>query len=90
MTSRAATAATEREPSPLVRYGNFLFKYRDQVFPAVLLVLFIVQELRAEEPIIAPRLFRVKDDPLYGTLQCGAALDEPVAEVPPPAEAPAA
>ena len=27
------------------------------------------------DQFIAPRLFRVKDDPLYGTLQCGAALD---------------
>lgn len=41
MTSRATAAATERAPSPLVRYGNFLFKYRDQVFPAVLLALFL-------------------------------------------------
>ena len=46
MTSRAATAATEREPSPLVRYGNFLFKYRDQVFPAVLLALFVITRPR--------------------------------------------
>ena len=41
MTSQATAAATERAPSPLVRYGNFLFKYRDQVFPAVLLALFV-------------------------------------------------
>jgi hypothetical protein len=27
------------------------------------------------DQFIAPRLFRVKDDPLYGTLQCGAPLD---------------
>ena len=41
MTSRATAAATERGGSPLVRYGNFLFKYRDLVFPAVLLALFV-------------------------------------------------
>jgi hypothetical protein len=29
------------------------------------------------DQFIAPRLFHVKDDPLYGTLQCGAALDTP-------------
>ncbi|KAA0109493.1 hypothetical protein [Mycolicibacterium sp. P1-5] len=27
------------------------------------------------DQFIAPRLFRPKDDPLYGTLQCGAPLD---------------
>lgn len=27
------------------------------------------------DQFIAPRFFRVKDDPLYGTLQCGAPLD---------------
>lgn len=42
MTSRASAATTERAPSPLVRYGNFLFRYRDQVFPAVLLALFVI------------------------------------------------
>jgi hypothetical protein len=39
------------------------------------------------DQFIAPRLFRVKDDPLYGTLQCGAPLDIPVAgtaDTPPP------
>ena len=48
------------------------------------------------DQFIAPRLFRVKDDPLYGVLQCGAPLDTPVAgQIPttaapaaPPAEAP--
>lgn len=30
------------------------------------------------DQFIAPRFFRVKDDPLYGTLQCGAPLDIPV------------
>jgi len=33
----------------------------------------------------------VKDDPMYGTLQCGAALDNPVPDAPaadvPPADA---
>jgi hypothetical protein len=40
------------------------------------------------DQFIAPRFFRVKDDPLYGTLQCGAPLDIPVAGVPDPADAP--
>ena len=31
------------------------------------------------DQFIAPRLFHVKDDPLYGTLQCGAPLDTPAA-----------
>jgi hypothetical protein len=30
------------------------------------------------DQFIAPRLLRVKDDPLYGTIQCGAALDTPI------------
>lgn len=34
------------------------------------------------DQFIAPRFFRVKDDPLYGTLQCGAPLDLPIAGVP--------
>ena len=38
------------------------------------------------DQFIAPRFFRVKDDPLYGTLQCGAPLDTPDAVVPAPAE----
>jgi hypothetical protein len=42
------------------------------------------------DQFIAPRLFRVKDDPMYGTLQCGAALDNPVPDAPaadvPPAD----
>jgi hypothetical protein len=43
------------------------------------------------DQFIAPRFFRVKDDPLYGTLQCGAPLDTPVAGVPAqPPVAPAA
>ena len=33
------------------------------------------------DQFIAPRLFRVKDDPMYGTLQCGAPLDTPGADV---------
>ncbi|AFM17351.1 hypothetical protein Mycch_2579 [Mycolicibacterium chubuense NBB4] len=41
------------------------------------------------DQFIAPRLFHVKDDPLYGTLQCGAPLDIPIpgapATAPPPA-----
>ncbi|HEU4584358.1 MAG TPA: isoprenylcysteine carboxylmethyltransferase family protein [Gemmatimonadaceae bacterium] len=41
MTARAAAAAANHAPGILVRYGNFLFKYRDQLFPAVLLALFL-------------------------------------------------
>ncbi|MCV7179800.1 hypothetical protein [Mycolicibacterium sphagni] len=37
------------------------------------------------DQFIAPRLFHPKDDPLYGTLQCGAPLDVPT---PTPAPAP--
>jgi len=42
------------------------------------------------DQFIAPRFFRVKDDPLYGTLQCGAPLDIPVAGEPVPQTDPAA
>lgn len=47
------------------------------------------QVVAQADQFIAPRFFRVKDDPLYGTLQCGAPLDTPVAGPPaqPPAEA---
>lgn len=38
------------------------------------------------DQFIAPRFFRVKDDPLYGTLQCGAPLDIPVGGQPAPAD----
>ncbi|MGV0792186.1 hypothetical protein [Mycolicibacterium sp. XJ1819] len=38
------------------------------------------------DQFIAPRLFRPKDDPLYGVLQCGAPLDLPVEGVAPPVE----
>lgn len=42
------------------------------------------------DQFIAPRLFRPKDDPLYGTIQCGAPLDTPAPNAaPPPAPAPA-
>jgi len=41
------------------------------------------------DQFIAPRFFRVKDDPLYGTLQCGAPLDMPNAAAPAPDAAPA-
>jgi len=34
------------------------------------------------DQFIAPRFFRVKDDPMYGTLQCGAPLDIPVPGIP--------
>jgi hypothetical protein len=42
------------------------------------------------DQFIAPRLFHVKDDPLYGTLQCGAPLDTPVAGESPPVAPPVA
>jgi hypothetical protein len=49
------------------------------------------------DQFIAPRFFRVKDDPLYGTLQCGAPLDlavpgatDPAAPAAPAAPAPPA
>ncbi len=41
------------------------------------------------DQFIAPRLFRVKDDPLYGTLQCGAPVDTPGTGVSAPAAQPA-
>jgi hypothetical protein len=41
------------------------------------------------DQFIAPRLFRVKDDPLFSTLQCGAPLDTPGVDVPAPVEPPA-
>ena len=36
------------------------------------------------DQFIAPRLFRAKDDPLYGVLQCGAPLDNPASGLPVP------
>lgn len=42
----APAAAPVPPPSPLVRYGNFLFRYRDAVFPAVLLALFLASAPR--------------------------------------------
>lgn len=36
------------------------------------------------DQFIAPRLFRPKDDPLYGVLQCGAPLNLPIDGVSPP------
>jgi hypothetical protein len=41
------------------------------------------------DQFIAPRFFRVKDDPMYGTLQCGAPLDIPNTGPPAPDAAPA-
>ena len=46
MTSRATAAGADSAPSVLVRYGNFLFRYRDQIFPAVLLALFVITRPR--------------------------------------------
>lgn len=46
------------------------------------------QVVAQADQFIAPRFFRVKDDPLYGTLQCGAPLDIPVAGIPDPVDAP--
>ena len=36
------TTTDRPEPSLLVRYGNFLFRYRDAVFPATLVALFLL------------------------------------------------
>ena len=41
MTASATTSSTP-ERSALVRYGNFLFRYRDAVFPATLVALFLL------------------------------------------------
>lgn len=38
---------------------------------------------RADQ-FIAPRLFRAKDDPLYGVMKCGAPLDNPAINLPVP------
>ena len=40
------------------------------------------------DQFIAPRLFRPKDDPLYGVLQCGAPLNLPTDTAPPPVAEP--
>lgn len=59
------------------------------------------QTVARADQFIAPRLTREDDDPLYGTLQCGAPLNvaggpgnvvntDPVAAVPEPGEAPPA
>jgi protein-S-isoprenylcysteine O-methyltransferase Ste14 len=42
----AADAVPAAAPPPLVRYGNFLFKYRDALFPAVLLAIFVLSRPR--------------------------------------------
>ncbi|WP_396931000.1 hypothetical protein [Mycolicibacterium sp.] len=50
------------------------------------------QILAQADQFIAPRLFRPKDDPLYGTIQCGAPLDTPAPNATPtpaPVSAPA-
>ncbi len=41
------------------------------------------------DQFIAPRFFRVKDDPRYGTMRCGAPLDIPNVAAPAPDDAPA-
>ena len=43
------------------------------------------QIIAQADQFIAPRLFRAKDDPLYGVLQCGAPLDNPAIGLPVPA-----
>ncbi|UJL27769.1 hypothetical protein HZU38_23205 [Mycolicibacterium vanbaalenii] len=50
------------------------------------------QVVAKADQFIAPRLFRPKDDPLYGVLQCGAPLNLPIDGVSPsstPTETPA-
>jgi hypothetical protein len=46
------------------------------------------QVVAKADQFIAPRLFRPKDDPLYGVLQCGAPLNLPIEGVAPSAPAP--
>ena len=46
------------------------------------------QTVAMADQFIAPRLLRPKNDPLYGTLQCGAPLDIPVAGQSPAAPEP--
>ena len=36
-----APAAGREQQSPAIRYGNFLFRYRDRVFPAVMAAIFL-------------------------------------------------
>lgn len=48
------------------------------------------QVVAKADQFIAPRLFRPKDDPLYGVLQCGAPLNLPVDGVTAPATDPGA
>ncbi len=43
---------------------------------------------QADQFIAPPRLFRPKDDPLYGTIQCGAPLDTPAPNATPTPPAP--
>jgi protein-S-isoprenylcysteine O-methyltransferase Ste14 len=45
-TDLAATADPMAAPAWLVRYGNFLFKYRDAVFPVVLLGILVLSRPR--------------------------------------------
>ena len=44
--SVAVSSPEPIEPSWLVRYGNFLFKYRDGIFPAVLLLILVASRPR--------------------------------------------
>jgi protein-S-isoprenylcysteine O-methyltransferase Ste14 len=38
----SATAQGDDAPSPIVRYGNFLFRYRNGVFPAAMAAIFVL------------------------------------------------
>ncbi|CAM3454497.1 hypothetical protein H7J08_07365 [Mycobacterium frederiksbergense] len=42
------------------------------------------QVVAQADQFIAPRLFRAKDDPLYGVMKCGAPLDNPASGLPAP------
>ena len=46
MTFRDGSVVTEEQPSLLERWGTFLFKYRDAVFPAVILAIIIATRPR--------------------------------------------
>ena len=68
----ASAGAPAPRPSPLVRYGNFLFRYRDAVFPVVLLALLAAS--RPRWPAGSERLDNVLDAVGVGVALLGQAL----------------
>ena len=65
-------AAPAGGPPVLVRYGNFLFRYRDAVFPAVLLALLVV--FRAQWPAADERRDDLLDALGFAVALAGQAL----------------